>query len=117
LLAGLCLHDRCGALSEVGRFPVGEGHEVAVGCARGVEFVGSLFELLAQVEDELFEFGDPGPQLAAFVGALDAAGVEDFRAEDFRQAGGETEVLPAQPLVLRLEVGQVGEQGLPACGG
>jgi hypothetical protein len=31
-----------------GGFPVGEGHEVAVGCAGGVEFVGSFLELLAQ---------------------------------------------------------------------
>jgi hypothetical protein len=36
-------------------------HEISVGGAGGVELVGSLFELLAQVEDELFESGDPGP--------------------------------------------------------
>jgi hypothetical protein len=41
--------------------PVGEGHEVAVGGAGGVEFVGSFLELLAHVQEVLFEFCDPGP--------------------------------------------------------
>ena len=67
-----------------GGFAVGEGHEVAVGGAGGVEFAGSFFELLAQVEDGLFEFGDAGLQLAGFVGLPGAAGVEDYRAEDLR---------------------------------
>jgi hypothetical protein len=39
------------------------GHEIAVGVAGGVEVVGSFLELLAQVENRLFEFGDPGPWL------------------------------------------------------
>jgi hypothetical protein len=47
--------------SGAGFLPVGQGHEAAVGGAGGVEFAGSLLELLAQVEDVLFEFGDPGP--------------------------------------------------------
>ena len=93
------------------------GHEVAVGCAGGVEFVCSFFELLAQVEDGLLEFGDAVFQRAGFAGVPDAAGVEDFRAEEFGQASGEALVLLSQPLVLLLEVGQVGEQGLPARGG
>jgi len=85
-------------------------------CAGGVEFVGSFFELLAQVEDGPFEFGDAGFQLAGFVGVPDAAGVEDFRAEEFGQAGGEAVVLLSQPLVLLLEVGHVGEQRWSAHG-
>ena len=45
----------------VGLCAAGQGHEVAVGSPGGVEFIGPFFELLAQVEDELFELGDPGP--------------------------------------------------------
>jgi hypothetical protein len=58
---GCCQRGRCGALSEASGLLVGQGHEVAVGSAGGVEFVGSFLELLAQVEEVLFEFRDPGP--------------------------------------------------------
>ncbi len=115
LPGALC--DSCGALSGPGRFPVGEGDEVAVGCARGTEFAGPLLELLAQVAGELFEFGDPGLELAGFAGVPEAAVVKDLRAADFGQAGGEAVVLPPQPLVVFVEVGQAGEQGLPGRGG
>ena len=57
---------------------------------------------------------DAGPQGLGFVGASEAAGLEDLFAEDFGQPGGEVGVLLAEPLVLVSEVGQVGEQGLPA---
>jgi hypothetical protein len=94
--------------------PVGQGHEVSVGSPGGVEFVGSFFEFLAQVEELLFELADAGVQGFGPVGGSEAAGTEDFVPEELRQAGGEAGVLPLKPLGLFLEVGQVGEQRLPA---
>ena len=63
--------------------PIGERHEVAVGCAGGVKVVGSFFEFLAQVEDLLFELADAGAECLGVVGAPDSADAEDFLAEDF----------------------------------
>ena len=97
--------------------PVGQGHEVAVGGPGGAEVVGSLFEFLAQVEHLLFQLADAGPEGLGFVGASDAAGLEDLFAEYFGQPGGEVDVLPPEPLVLFAEVGQVCEQRLLAGGG
>ncbi len=65
---GWCLRGRCGALSEVGGLPVGQGHEVAVDGARGVEVVGSFFEFLAQVEQLLSELADADTECLDFVG-------------------------------------------------
>ncbi len=65
------------------RVPVGERHEVLVGCAGGVKVVGSFLELLAQVEDLLFELADAGAECLGVVGAPDSAGAEDFLTEDF----------------------------------
>lgn len=103
--------------------PVGQGHEFAVGapgCGKGRP--RPLFEFLAEVEeadveDMLFQLADTGSLRFGFVGACDAVGVEYVFAEDLGQAGGEVDVLPLKPLVLFSEVGQVGEQGLPARGG
>jgi len=83
----------------------------------GVEFVGSLLEVPTQAGEVLLEFCDPGLQLAGFAGMPDAAGLEDFGAEGLGQLGSEAEVVPPQPPVLLLQVGQIGEQGLPAHGG
>jgi len=94
--------------------PVGQGHEVAVGSPAGVELVGPLFEFLAQVKELLFELADAGVQGVGPVGACEPAGAEDFLPEEFGQAGGEGGVLPPKPLGLVSEVGQVGEQRLPA---
>jgi len=52
-----------------------------VGCAGGVEVVGSFFEFLAEVEHLLFQLADAGPECPGFVGASDAAGLEDLFAE------------------------------------
>jgi hypothetical protein len=96
---------------------VGQGHEVAVGGSGGTEFVGSLLEFSAQIEDLLFQLAGAGPECLGFVGAADADGLEDLFAEYFGQPGREVEVLPSEPLVLLAEVGQVSEQGLLAGGG
>jgi len=66
----------------VGLCPVGQGHEVAVGGSGGVEFAGSFFELLAQVEELLFEFADAGLQGFSPVGASETAGPEGFLPEE-----------------------------------
>ncbi len=60
-----------------------------------------------------------GDRSAAFFHATsvpEAAFVKDLGAGDFGQAGGEAVVVPPQPLVVFLEVGQVGEQGLRIVG-
>ncbi|HUZ26493.1 MAG TPA: hypothetical protein VMV07_22285 [Streptosporangiaceae bacterium] len=111
------LRDRCRALCGAGGFPVGQRHEVAVGCACGAEVVGAFFEFLSEVEHLLFQLVGAGPERFGFVGAPDAAGPEDFFAEYFGQPGGQVGVLPPEPLVLLAEVGQVREQGLLAGGG
>jgi len=108
------LRDRCRALCGAGGFPVGQCHEVAVGCACGAEVVGSFFEFLAQVEHLLFQLAGAGPERFGLVGAPDAAGLEDLFAEYFGQPGGQVGVLSPEPLVLLAEVGQVREQGLLA---
>ena len=102
--------DRCCALRRPDGFPVGERHEVAVGCAGGVEVVGSFLEFLTQVEYLVFKLADAGAECLGIVGAPDSAGAEDFLAEDFRQPGCEVSVLLAEPLVLLAEVGKIGEQ-------
>lgn len=38
--------------------PVGQGHEATISSSGCIEFVGSLFEFLAKVEDLLFELDD-----------------------------------------------------------
>jgi hypothetical protein len=91
-------------------FAVGEGHEVAVGCAGSVEVVGSFPEFLAQVEDLLFKLANAGAESLGVVGAPDSAGTEDFFAEGFREPGRELGVLLAEPLVLLTEVRKVREQ-------
>jgi hypothetical protein len=58
-------------------------HQVAVGGAGGREFVVAVLELMATVEELLFEFGDPLPDGADFVGSREAGVVEDLFAEDF----------------------------------
>jgi hypothetical protein len=102
--SGSC--DRCCALQRAGGFPVGERHEVAVGCAGGVEVVGSFLEFLAQVEYLLFELAGAGAECLGVVGAPDSAGAEDFLAEDFRETGGEVGVLLAEPLPPSLPASQ-----------
>jgi hypothetical protein len=52
---------------------VGPCHQVAVGGAGGGEFVVAVLEVLASVEELLFEFGDPLTEGADFVGSGDAA--------------------------------------------
>jgi hypothetical protein len=49
------------------------------------EFVVAVLELMSTVEELLFEFGNPLPESADFVGSREA-GVEDLFAEDFGQA-------------------------------
>src|SRR5258708_20071831 len=63
-------------LRGTGGFPVGECHEVAVGCARGVEVVGSFFEFLAQIEHLLFQLADASSECLGVTNASDAAGAE-----------------------------------------
>lgn len=88
-----------------GGLPVGQGDEVAVGGAGGVEVAGSFFEFLAQIEQLLFHLAEPSAECLGFVGAADAAGPEYLFAEHFGQPGGEVGVLPSKPLVLLAEVG------------
>ena len=83
-------------------------HQVAVGGAGCGEFVVAVLEVLAAVEELLFEFGDL--EGAGFVGAGEAGVVEDLFAEDFGQPLGELGVLVAEALVVFTEVGQVGQQ-------
>ena len=64
----------------------------------------------------LFQLADTGAECLGVVGASDSAGAEDLFAEYFRQPGCEAGVLPAEPLVLLAEVGQIGQQGLLAGG-
>jgi hypothetical protein len=60
--------------------PVGERHEVAVGCACGVDVVGSLLEFLAQVEHLQFQLAGAGTQCLGVVSAPDAASAQDLLA-------------------------------------
>ena len=77
---------------------VERGDQVAVGGAGCGEFVVAVLEVLAVVEELLFEFGDAFPEGAGFVGAGEAGVVEDLFAEDFGQ--------PALCLEIKLAVGR-----------
>ena len=89
---------------------VERGDQVAVGGAGCGESVVAVLEVLATVEELLFEFGDVFPEGAGFVGAGEAGVVEDLFAEDFGQPLGEFGVLVAQAFVVFTEVGEVGQQ-------
>ena len=89
---------------------VERGDQVAVGGAGCGEFVVAVLEVLASVEELLFEFGDAFPESAGFVGAGEAGVVEDLFAEDFGQPLGELGVLVAEAFVVFTEVGEVGQQ-------
>jgi hypothetical protein len=89
---------------------VERGDQVAVGGAGRGEFVVAVLEVLAAVEELLFEFGDEFPEGAGFVGAGEAGVVEDLFTEDFGQPLGELGVLMAQAFVVFTEVGEVGQQ-------
>ena len=89
---------------------VERGDQVAVGGAGCGEFVVAVLEVLAAVEELLFEFGDAFAEGAGFVGAGEAGVVEDLFAEDFGQPLGEFGVLVAEAFVVFTEVGEVGQQ-------
>src|SRR5258705_4765337 len=80
----VCVHYRCWARLLVIRGAAVEPcHQVAVGGAGGGKFVVAVLEVLAAVEELLFEFGDSFLEGAGFVGAGEAGVVEDLFAEDF----------------------------------
>jgi len=58
-------------------------HQVAVGGAGGGEFVVTVLEVVALIEELLFEFGNAFPKSADLVGPGEAGVVEDLFAEDF----------------------------------
>ena len=79
-----CVHYRCWARLLVVRGAAVElCHQVAVGGAGGAKFVVAVLEVLALVEELLFELGNALPESAGFVGAGEAGVVEDLFAEDF----------------------------------
>ena len=92
-------------------------HQVAVGGAGGGKFVVAVLEVLAAVEELLFEFGDSFLEGAGFVGAGEAGVVEDLFAEDFGQPLGELGVLMAEAFVVCAQVGEVGQQRTTADAG
>jgi hypothetical protein len=61
-------------------------HQVAVGGAGDGKFVVAVLEVLASVEELLFEFGNTLTESADFVGSRDAGVVEDLFAEDFSRS-------------------------------
>ena len=85
-------------------------HQVAVGGAGGGEFVVAVLEVLALVEELLFEFGDALTESADFVGSGEAGVVEDLFAEDFGQPLAELGVVVAESFVVCAQVGEVGQQ-------
>jgi hypothetical protein len=62
---------------------VERGDQVAVGGAGCGEFVVAVLEVMAAVEELLFEFGDAFAEGAGFVGSGDAGVEKDLFAEDF----------------------------------
>jgi hypothetical protein len=91
------------------------GHQVAVSGAGGGEVVVAVLEVLASVEEFLFEFDNPRTESADFVGSGEAGVVEDLFAEDFGQSLAELAVLVSESFVVCAEVGEVGQQR-PAAG-
>lgn len=61
------------------------GHELAVGGAGGGKVVVAVLELEFQVDDLLFEGGDPGLELFGVVGASDAGLAPDLFAQDLAE--------------------------------
>jgi len=85
-------------------------HQVAVGGAGRREFVVAVQEILASVEELLFEFGNPLTESADFVGSGEAGVVEDLFAEDFGQPLAELGVVVSESFVVCAQVGEVGQQ-------
>src|SRR5258705_8715820 len=107
----VCVHYRCWARLLVDRGAAVEPcHQVAVGGAGGGKFVVAVLEVLASVEELLFEVGNTLTESADFVGSRDAGVVEDLFAEDFGQPLAELGVLVAQSFVVCAQVGEVGQQ-------
>jgi hypothetical protein len=106
-----CVCYRCCARMLVVRGAAVEPcHQVAVGGAGGGKFVVAVLEVLAAVEELLFEFGDAFLEGAGFVGAGEASVVEDLFAEGFGQPLGELGVLVAESFVVCAQVGEVGQE-------
>jgi hypothetical protein len=89
---------------------VERGDQFAVGGAGGGEFVVAVLEVLAAVEQLLFEFGDAIPQGAGFVGVGETGGAEDLFPQQLGQSLRQFGVLVAQAFVVRAQVGEVGQQ-------
>ena len=81
-----------------------------VGGAGGGKFVVAVLEVLALVEELLFEFGNTLTESADFVGSGEASLVEDLFAEDFRQPLAELGVVVSESFVVCAQVGEVGQQ-------
>jgi hypothetical protein len=105
------VHYRCWARLLVVRGAAVEPcHQVAVGGAGGGKFVVAVLEVLAPVEELLFEFGNTRTERADFVGSGEAGLVEDLFAEDFGQPLAELGVVVSESFVVCAQVGEVGQQ-------
>jgi hypothetical protein len=89
--------------------PVAVGEQFAVDLADGVEFLASIGQLCAQLEDLRLGVVELAAQLVEALGA----GVDlrsDVAAERFGEALLRCAQLLAQPLVVRVGVGEIGAQ-------
>ncbi|MFF3691103.1 hypothetical protein [Streptomyces sp. NPDC002187] len=65
------------------------GHQLAVGGAGGGKVIAPVLEFEFQVDDLLFEGGDPGLEPFGVAGAADAGLAPDLLAQDLAEAGFE----------------------------
>jgi hypothetical protein len=83
-----CVHYTCWARLLVDRGAAVEPcHQVAVGGAGGSKFVVAVLEVLASVEELLFEFGNTLTESADFVGSGEASFVEVLGEQAWRESG------------------------------
>jgi hypothetical protein len=89
---------------------VERGDQVAVGGAGGGELIVAVVEVLAAVEELLFEFGDSGAKAADFVDLCQPGLVGDLVAQKLGQPFGEFGYLAAEAFVMAAQVSDVGER-------
>ena len=90
------------------------GDQFSVGGSRGVQFVVAFLKLAAQVDDLLFEVGDPALELVDVGGSAEAGCAPGVLAEQFGQLGLQLPDPGGLPGELALGVGQVCLEGCPS---
>ncbi|MET8668089.1 hypothetical protein ABZV87_27600 [Streptomyces tendae] len=90
------------------------GHELAVCGPRGDEVLVPFAEFGVEIEDLLFQFGDPAGERLDVGGGTEAGGFPGGLSEGLEEASFQPGDVCGQTVVAGREVRDVGQQRLPA---